>query len=145
VELVRRLCRSYIMELLMHPIVVVTKQLDRRRCMSRFSKLSHVIWHFQNIGDFSSEMKSLPHATANLNNYKFSMLIDLPHIYTESQSMTSSCVERSEVKIPPAKPEACSCEPLKASLIFVPHNKKKGGWQLHKYNSNWSIRQSPAS
>ena len=31
----------------MHPIVVVAKQLDRRRCMSRFSKLSHVIWHCQ--------------------------------------------------------------------------------------------------
>jgi putative transposase len=31
----------------MHPIVVVAKQLDRRRSMSRFSKLSHVIWHCQ--------------------------------------------------------------------------------------------------
>jgi len=31
----------------MHPIVVVAKQLDRRRCMSRFSKLLHVNWHCQ--------------------------------------------------------------------------------------------------
>ena len=31
--------------LLMHPVVDVAKQLDRRRSISRFSKLSHVIWH----------------------------------------------------------------------------------------------------
>lgn len=46
-ELVRWLCRSDIFSLLMRPIVVVAKQLDRRKSMSRFSQLSHVIWHCQ--------------------------------------------------------------------------------------------------